>query len=63
MLAEQGGITAPLTNDAALLAARFEWPHRDPFDRMLAATALEHDLFLISKDRAFSTLPGLRVIW
>ena len=29
------------------------WRHRDPFDRMLAATALEHALPIISADTVF----------
>ena len=32
---------------------RLPGPHRDPFDRMLAAQALAHDLALISADRVF----------
>ncbi len=39
------------------------WEHRDPFDRMIASTAELLDLILITKDAAFSTLPGLRTVW
>lgn len=34
-------------------AGRLAGPHRDPFDRMLIAQALAHDLRIVSVDRAF----------
>ena len=34
-------------------AGRLPGPHRDPFDRMLAAQSLARDLALISADRVF----------
>jgi PIN domain nuclease of toxin-antitoxin system len=37
--------------------------HRDPFDRMLIAQALEEGLPIVTSDRRFSTYPGLDVIW
>lgn len=37
--------------------------HRDPFDRLLIATALAEDLTLISADRHFQTYEGLKLIW
>jgi PIN domain nuclease of toxin-antitoxin system len=37
--------------------------HRDPFDRMLIATALAEDVPIISPDRVFKRYRGLRVIW
>ena len=39
-----------------LMAGSMTWPHRDPFDRMLAATALIHGLPIISADRVFDGL-------
>lgn len=36
--------------------------HRDPFDRLLIAQALHHDLTLISKDKAIAKYP-VRTIW
>jgi PIN domain nuclease of toxin-antitoxin system len=36
--------------------------HRDPFDRLLIAQALEEDLILVSNDRHFNTYPGLKVL-
>ena len=36
-------------------AGRLAGPHRDPFDRMLVAQALTHDLTVISIDTAFDS--------
>ena len=54
-----------LTIDApdALRAGGLAWDHADPFDRMLAAQALGRDLTLVTRDRAFDDLPGLRTLW
>lgn len=41
---------APLTVDIALLSRRVPLPHQDPADRFLAATALVHDLVLLTSD-------------
>jgi len=37
--------------------------HRDPFDRMLIAQALEEQVPVITSDRRFSRYKGLEVIW
>lgn len=37
--------------------------HRDPFDRMLIATALSEGIGIIGVDRHFKSYKGLRVIW
>ena len=37
--------------------------HRDPFDRMLIATALSEDIPLISQDGEFKKYRRLNVIW
>ena len=33
--------------------AELDWAHRDPADRLIAATALEHDVPVLTKDRIF----------
>jgi len=38
------------------------WHHRDPFDRLLAATALCDDLTLVSRDDVFD-LYGVKRVW
>ncbi|MEM9250503.1 MAG: type II toxin-antitoxin system VapC family toxin [Pseudomonadota bacterium] len=62
---EQGVLTAPLSPDVGLLAGRMPWSHRDPFDRILAATALLSGSTLLSADTMFDTLQdgGLQRIW
>jgi PIN domain nuclease of toxin-antitoxin system len=37
--------------------------HRDPFDRMLIATALAEEIPLVGSDRQFKKYKGLKVIW
>jgi PIN domain nuclease of toxin-antitoxin system len=37
--------------------------HRDPFDRMLIATALYEQIPIVSGDTEFKRYKGLRVIW
>ena len=55
---EQGGRLVELSSEASLLAATLEWSHRDPFDRIIGATAITKGLTLISADTVFDTLTG-----
>ena len=50
--------TAPFSRSVALLAGSMDWAHRDPFDRIIAATAVELRCPVISKDAAFDGLDG-----
>ncbi len=63
ILEGQGGLNAPFTPEIALRASLWEWPHRDPFDRLIAATAMVSGMTLISRDEVFAGQPDLRVIW
>lgn len=58
LVEEQGGRVAALVPEICLRAATMAWGHRDPFDRILAATASYHGLPLISADAAFDDLMG-----
>jgi PIN domain nuclease of toxin-antitoxin system len=58
-----GASTMDLTSRHCYVAARLDWQHRDPFDRMLAAQAMLEGLTLVSSDTTFSTLPGLSLLW
>ena len=51
--------------DASILCAAADLPllHRDPFDRVLVAAALERGLVLLTSGRVIPTYPGVRVIW
>lgn len=53
LLVGQGGIALPLDPTIAIAAGLMDWPHRDPFDRLLAATAQHHNLPIISTDTVF----------
>jgi len=50
---------------ASLICAAADLPllHRDPFDRVLVATAMNRGLVLLTSDRVIPTYPGVRVIW
>jgi PIN domain nuclease of toxin-antitoxin system len=37
--------------------------HRDPIDRVIVATAIEHSAELLSKDELVAKYPGIRVHW
>ena len=53
LLAEQGGSVAGLDPAICIAAGMMAWSHRDPFDRLLAATAMHYNLPLVSADSAF----------
>lgn len=53
----------PVDSAIALAAAALPDIHNDPFDRILAATAIVQRLDLLSKDTVLPRYPGLRVIW
>lgn len=45
-------------------AGRFDWTHRDPFDRIIVATAQLRHLSLISKDETLDGTPdGIERVW
>lgn len=60
LIESSGGQIAPLSTDVCKLAGTLTWDHRDPFDRLLAATAIELRLPILSIDRAFDALGGTR---
>ncbi len=52
----------PLVESAIAHLAKLPDRHQDPFDRMLICQAIEHDLTLVSSDRAIHAYP-VRVLW
>ncbi len=52
-IAAQGFQELPSTVAEAARAGALPGPHRDPFDRMLIAQALSHNLILISNETLF----------
>jgi PIN domain nuclease of toxin-antitoxin system len=61
-LVRTGSAAIALTPEIAIIAGRLDWPHRDPFDRMIAATVIAAGLVLVSADPVFDRLP-LRRVW
>jgi PIN domain nuclease of toxin-antitoxin system len=61
LLASQRAIATSLEPDDCLMAGTMDWPHRDPFDRLLAASALRRRIPIVSADAAFDAL--LTRIW
>jgi len=58
ILERQGGSIASLTPEICLHASTMDWQHRDPFDRLIAATAMAEGLPLVSADTVFDELSG-----
>lgn len=52
----------PIHARHALLAGSMAWDHRDPFDRLLAAQALQESATLVTVDQAFVTLPSVKLL-
>lgn len=52
----------PLTTKHAVVSARLDGAHKDPFDRMLAGQAKLAGLHLVSADPAFKRL-GVETMW
>ncbi len=48
-----GIITLPVTPQIVVTAVDLPQHHRDPQDRLIIATALTHDAYLLSADRKF----------
>jgi PIN domain nuclease of toxin-antitoxin system len=59
---EMGASDLPLSTEAALLAGSLDWAHRDPFDRLLVAQAMQGNLILVTTDAAVRALGGLRTL-
>jgi PIN domain nuclease of toxin-antitoxin system len=60
-LRDEGFETLDLTLTQAKLAGSLDLTHRDPFDRMLAAQALDLDLHILTVDLAIARL-GCKVV-
>ena len=59
LVADEQALSAPFTRTIAARAGMLDWSHRDPFDRLIAATAIELKSPLISRDDEFDGLTGL----
>lgn len=61
-LSENGFLILPINSIDTLLVSRLDFKHRDPFDRMIVAQAINNNLNLISKDKILSEYP-VQLIW
>lgn len=58
-----GLVLLPLTPRIAARSAFLPDIHRDPIDRVLIATAQEHDADLVTRDGVISRYPDVRTRW
>jgi PIN domain nuclease of toxin-antitoxin system len=57
-------VSVPLSHAIALRSERLEgFPSEDPADRFLVATALEHELTLVTADRAMRAFEPVKTLW
>jgi PIN domain nuclease of toxin-antitoxin system len=54
--------TVDITANHARLAGSWDVPHRDPFDRMLAAQSQIEQMPLLTRDPAFNHF-GITTLW
>ena len=63
-LRADGFEVAPATGAVMERAGRLDWTHRDPFDRLIVATAQLRSLALVSKDDTLDGVPGgIERVW
>ena len=61
-LAANGIMLLPIEFRHVMRVARLPLHHRDPFDRMLSAQAIEEDFGIVSRDECFDVY-GVPRIW
>jgi len=61
---EKDFVVLPLTRAVALQAARLSDPFpKDPMDRLIAGTALAHDLSLLTADEKIQRAAACKLLW
>jgi PIN domain nuclease of toxin-antitoxin system len=53
----------PITAEIASLALALDFPHGDPFDRVITATAKAHKIPLLTRDRLIAQSKAVETIW
>ena len=53
----------PVDVEIGLASAGLPLIHRDPFDRILIATAQAHKMTILTKDRTIPTYPKVKAVW
>jgi len=62
-LARFGVHEVPVDVGIALASTQLPPIHRDPFDRIIIATAMAHGLTILTKDRTIPTYPKVKAVW
>ena len=52
-----------VSSSIGLIAAALPGLHKDPFDRLIIATAMEHCLPILTTDQLIPTYPGITTLW
>lgn len=53
----------PVTSEICISATALPPIHRDPFDRIIIATALQEQLEILTTDKIIPTYPKVKVLW
>jgi PIN domain nuclease of toxin-antitoxin system len=62
LLASSGFVLLPIDDRVALASAYLPGPHRDPFDRVIAAQAIAASLTVVTRDPEIAAF-GCEVLW
>lgn len=56
-------VVLPLEPSVAAVAGSIDWPHGDPCDRIIVATAMHHGIPLVTADQKISSSKLVEVMW
>ena len=62
-LKHHGVKEVPIDSEISWQSAQLPPIHRDPFDRIIIATAQAHGMTILTKDRTIPTYPKTKVVW
>jgi PIN domain nuclease of toxin-antitoxin system len=62
-VSHHGLMEIPVNSTIAWNSAQLPPIHRDPFDRILIATAQEHGMTILTKDRVIPMYPKVTAVW
>jgi PIN domain nuclease of toxin-antitoxin system len=62
LLERLGASSLPITERHGVAAGLLDWPHRDPFDRLLVAQAAIEGLTLVTADPVVLRAPGVSLL-
>lgn len=58
-----GLVELPINSEIAVLSTELPYLHRDPADRLLIATAIKHDLTILTPDQHITIYPNVKTAW